>query len=259
MAVFQDYARYYDLIYQDKDYEGEVAFVRSRLAFLHPKARTVLDLGCGTGAHAAAFAEAGFRITGVDLSAPMIEGAKRRRKSLPKDIAKRMVFRQGDARNVRLAGEHFDLVVFLFHSICYQISDEEIIGALTTARTHLNPGGIVLFDFWHGPGVLARPPEIKEKRIQTDDVIITRISAPSRDPKANTVVVNYDLSVENLKTGEVLNVKESHKVRYLFTDEIPRFLAEAGLRPVEIMPWGSDREPEADDWNVYCAAISDER
>ncbi|OHC74130.1 MAG: hypothetical protein A3G18_04650 [Rhodospirillales bacterium RIFCSPLOWO2_12_FULL_58_28] len=254
MTVFQDYARYYDLIYRDKDYKGEVDFVISRLAFLHPTARTILDLGCGTGAHAEAFAEAGFPVTGIDLSGPMIKGAKRRRKSLPEDIAKRMVFRRGDARNIRLEGKRFDLAAFLFHSLCYQISDEEVINALATARAHLNPKGVVLFDFWHGPGVLSKPPETREKRVQTDDVIITRISEPSRDAKTNTVVVNYDLSIEDIKTGAVANIKEAHRVRYFFKEEILRFLASAGLTPVEIRPWGGAGEPGADDWNVYCAA-----
>lgn len=42
-----------------------------------PSAARVLDLGCGAGAHAVAFAARGFRVTGVDRSATLLEAAAR--------------------------------------------------------------------------------------------------------------------------------------------------------------------------------------
>ena len=51
MSVFADYAEYYDLFYRDKDYAGEAAFVRGLVRQRAPKARTLLELGCGTAAH----------------------------------------------------------------------------------------------------------------------------------------------------------------------------------------------------------------
>ncbi|MDX9735087.1 MAG: class I SAM-dependent methyltransferase [Thermoanaerobaculia bacterium] len=42
-----------------------------------PSGGRVLDLGCGAGAHAVAFAARGFRVTGVDRSATLLEAAKR--------------------------------------------------------------------------------------------------------------------------------------------------------------------------------------
>jgi predicted TPR repeat methyltransferase len=51
MTIFKAYARYYDVLYATKDYAEEAAYVLRIIQRHRPEARTVLDLGCGTGAH----------------------------------------------------------------------------------------------------------------------------------------------------------------------------------------------------------------
>ena len=48
MMAFGEYAKYYDLLYADKDYAAETAFVREIICRLAPGARTLLELGCGS-------------------------------------------------------------------------------------------------------------------------------------------------------------------------------------------------------------------
>ena len=52
MKVFEEYSKYYDLLYQDKDYEGEVEYIIDLIEKYAPKTASVLELGCGTGKHA---------------------------------------------------------------------------------------------------------------------------------------------------------------------------------------------------------------
>ena len=73
MTIFGDYARYYDVLYQDKDYAGEADFVLSCLVRRQGEPRTLLDLGCGTGRHGLEMARRGVSVTGVDMSATMLE------------------------------------------------------------------------------------------------------------------------------------------------------------------------------------------
>ena len=63
----------------------------------------------------------------------------------------------GDIRSVRL-GRRFDAVISLFHVMSYQILDSEVAAVLDTAACHLAPGGLLLFDVWHGPAVLFQGP-----------------------------------------------------------------------------------------------------
>ena len=68
MSTFELYAAYYDLLYEDKRYDEEAQFVARLLREQAPHARSILELGCGTGKHALALARQGFSLTGVDLS-----------------------------------------------------------------------------------------------------------------------------------------------------------------------------------------------
>ena len=82
MSVFGAYSRYYNLLYQDKDYAGEAEYVRSLISRHFPQARAVLDLGCGTGRHDLLLAQMGYEVTGVDQSEEMLAIAKGKAASL---------------------------------------------------------------------------------------------------------------------------------------------------------------------------------
>src|SRR3989338_4823779 len=143
--VFSAYARYYDLIYKDKDYAGEASYIDDLIQKHRPGAKTVLNLGCGTGKHDACLEKKGYSVCGVDLSDVMLAEAKKC------TIPGRLEFFRGDVRTVNLE-RNFDVVVSLFHVMSYQTQNDDILAAFRTAGRHLMPGGIFIFDFWHGPG-----------------------------------------------------------------------------------------------------------
>jgi SAM-dependent methyltransferase len=91
-----------------------------------------LDLGCGTGRHATAeLAAAGFRVTGVDVSARSIEVARR---EVP--AARFLV---GDMANMAFPADSFDLVT-AFYSIIH-LAREEHGRLLRRVARWLRPGG----------------------------------------------------------------------------------------------------------------------
>ncbi|MBL4653181.1 MAG: class I SAM-dependent methyltransferase, partial [Flavobacteriales bacterium] len=77
MKVFDNYSAYYDLLYRDKPYEEEVAYVDGLIKDFAINASTILNLGCGTGKHDTFFAQKGYDVDGVDLSSSMINLAKK--------------------------------------------------------------------------------------------------------------------------------------------------------------------------------------
>ena len=72
MKVFGNYSRYYNLLYKDKDYKGEAGFIHDLIQKYSPGAKSILDLGCGTGRHDVLLAEKGYVMTGVDMSEEML-------------------------------------------------------------------------------------------------------------------------------------------------------------------------------------------
>lgn len=221
-AVFDHYACYYDLLYRDKDYAAEATYVASHIRQLNPSAKTILELGCGTGAHAEFFARLGFTVVGVDMSATMLNQAETRKAKLPTEIAERLTFIQGDVRSIR-TGEQYDAVISLFHVMSYQTSNADLENSFATAAVHLKPDGIFLFDFWYGPAVLIQKPEVRVKRLEDDNIKLTRIAEPILQVNTNLVNVIYTIFIENKISENIKELKETHRIRYFFLPEINYF------------------------------------
>ena len=128
MSVFGAYSHYYDLLYEDKNYSNEVEFVSSIIRRHAPGARTVLDLGCGTGIHACAFAREGYEVTGLDRSPDMLAKARERRNQVGSNGSGQVDFQQGDIRDFKLI-HRFDVVVALFHVISYLPANADLEAA----------------------------------------------------------------------------------------------------------------------------------
>lgn len=253
MTVFAGYSRYYDLLYRDKDYAAETHYVAGLLRKHAPAAKTILEIGSGTGAHAAQLARLGYEVTGVDMSEGMLESAEARRRELPHDLASRLSFALGDARSIRI-GRRFDAVISLFHVMSYQTSNEDLAAAFATARDHLAPGGVFLFDCWYGPAVLRQWPAVTVKELSDDATEVKRVAEPVIHAAANVVEVNYTVTVTDRITGASDTLKERHEMRYLFSPEVKLALAAAGMTLTESRGWMTDRPPGFDSWGACFVA-----
>jgi len=250
MAVFGDYARYYDALYQEKDYQAECDFLEQifKLVALQP-IHSVLDLGCGTGGHALLLARRGYIVTGVDCSEQMLKVAQAKavEASLPLD------FHEGDIRNLDL-GQTFDAVIAMFAVISYQTTNDDVTAAFRTARRHLEPGGLFIFDVWFGPAVLTQRPTDRFKEVQQGETRILRYARPHLDTLSQTVRVDYSLL--HVDGRQVLDeVKESHVMRFFFPQELSLLLETRGFRMVHLCPFPQlQREASPGDWNVGVVA-----
>ncbi|HEY0243837.1 MAG TPA: class I SAM-dependent methyltransferase [Gemmatimonadaceae bacterium] len=249
MSVFAGYSRYYDLLYRDKDYAGEAKYVAELIRHHASQARTVMEIGCGTGAHAVELAQLGFDVAGVDMSEGMLEAADARRASLAPDIAAKMEFARGDARTVRL-GRKFDAVISLFHVMSYQTTNADLAAVFTTAREHLEPGGVFVFDCWYGPAVLRQWPAVTEKNLSDDATEIARRAEPVIHAAENVVDVNYTVVVTDKLTRASETLRETHRMRYLFTPEIEMALSTARMTLVDSRGWMTDSPPGFETWGA---------
>jgi SAM-dependent methyltransferase len=68
-GVFDAYTHYYDLLYQDKNYEAEVNYIDNLLTRHGIAGCDVLEFGSGTGRHGRLLADKGYRVTGIERSA----------------------------------------------------------------------------------------------------------------------------------------------------------------------------------------------
>jgi SAM-dependent methyltransferase len=244
--IFNAYASYYDLLYKDKDYKSEGRYVVSLLNQNKLFSGSMLELGCGTGKHAAVFADLGFVTHGIDSSIFMIDQANDRKSDTN-------IFELGDVRSFR-ANKKFDAVVSLFHVASYQTKNRDLLDMFLTAATHLEKDGIFIFDFWNGSAVLSQKPTKRVKKMSDTNFEVVRTATPKLNSLQNTVNVNFDILIKSIKNNKSETIKESHLMRYLFIPELKYLLNESGFEVLESLSWLSNDKLSVKDWQGLIVA-----
>ena len=179
-------------------------------------------------------------IAGVDLSETMLSQARKTA------VKGKLEFFQGDVRSIDLDRE-FDAVISLFHVMSYQTADADVIASMGTANRHLKEGGVFIFDFWHGEGVLKDPPVVRVKRLEDEGSRIVRIAQPVMHADRHVIDVNYQIIMMDKRSDRYSDLKETHQMRYFFMPELKEALTSCGFAVREAQAWMSNG-PISDAW-----------
>ena len=150
MTAYQFIAPVYDKLFEPFN----AGLRRAALRVWRPEAGdSALDIGCGTGALLADLAATGCRVSGVDLSAAMLEQARQK-------LGAEADLHLTSATELPFADESFDLVTstLMLHELREPVREQIV----REARRVLGPGGrVLLVDFHPAPysvgGWLRRP------------------------------------------------------------------------------------------------------
>jgi ubiquinone/menaquinone biosynthesis C-methylase UbiE len=229
-----DDPRYDDLLYDDPDlvsfYDLENSWGADFdfYAKLAGEAKSVLDLGCGTGELAAALAD-GREVVGVDPAGAMLEIARRR------PGGGRVSWIEGDARALAL-GHRFDLVLLTGHAFQVFLTAKDQLAVLTTIARHLNPRGRFLFDS-RNPAFEAWKswaPE-RSRRALTHPVFGAVEAWNDVDYDAATGIATYETHYRVVASGRHLAARS--QIRFTSKEELEALISEAGLH---ITGWFGD-------------------
>ena len=239
-AVFNTYSRYYDLLYQDKDYVGETDYIQALLTRQGVPQGDLLEFGSGTGKHGRLLADRGYRVHGIERSAEMVSQAT---------ATDSFTCQQGDICAVQLR-RTFDAVLSLFHVISYQTSNVALSAVFARAAEHLKPGGLFVFDFWYSPAVYAQRPVVRVKRMADSQIEITRLAEPVIYPNENRVDVNYTIFARDLVNGAVQSITETHPMRHFSLPELDLLAAAQGFDRIDAEEFLSAKPAGEDTWGV---------
>lgn len=250
MEQFKDYALYYDLMYREKNYLDEAVQIDSLIKnYSEYKCEKLINFGCGTGKHDFELSNLGYKMSGIDLSADMIEIAKK--EAIKRNLSER--FEIADVRNY-FASEKYDAVISIFHVMSYQNSNDDLRKAFQSARNCMNTGGVFIFDSWYGPGVLTDLPSIRVKKVSDDNFDVIRIATPKLFDQENRVDVNYDIFVTSKKDNKTQEIKECHHMRYLFRPEVELLLSSAGFELIDVLDCKTMKKTNYQSWTAYFIA-----
>lgn len=140
-------AALYDLIDGALCPESELNFYRT----LAIGTKTpILDIGAGTGRLSFALSEAGYRVLGVDLSADMLNIAKKKLDAASAEVRSRLAFTQADMRHLNL-NQTYDLAIVPYRGFNFLLTEEDQSLFLRTLHRHLSETGRAVLDTWGAP------------------------------------------------------------------------------------------------------------
>ncbi|MBN2941720.1 MAG: class I SAM-dependent methyltransferase [Streptococcus sp.] len=140
MTTYETFAAVYDAVMDDSLYDLWTYFSLRHL----PKSKDrkkLLELACGTGIQSVRFSQAGFDVTGLDLSADMLKIAEKRAASAKQKID----FIEGNMLDLSQAGT-YDFVTCYSDSICYMQDEVEAGDVFKEVYNALNEDGVFIFD-----------------------------------------------------------------------------------------------------------------
>ncbi len=224
-------ARLYDLTV--KDWPGEIDFYRGLVNGIQKNEKTVLEIGCGTGRVALRLADLVTKLVGLDISAAMLEIARRKSSS-----QSNIQWVQADMQAFKI-NRQFDLVIIPGHSFQFLLSPDQQLACLACIQQHLALDGRVILHVdhqdlaWLG-GLRSGQGGIFEPAGKVQDPVTGRqihtYKAWSYDPVTQTAscVTRRDETDEN---GQVIEQSKTGPVRLhcLFRYETEHLLKLAGF------------------------------
>lgn len=246
--VFDAYSAYYDLLYKNKPYAREAEFVDELIRKHSPDAKTITDVGCGTGIHDWHFATFGYEVMGIDRSASMLSAARRRGGEFG-ECRVTPTFQQGMLEDFSLP-RPCDVVVSLFDVVSYLRSYEAVTAFAKCARAALKSGGLLIFDCWYGPAVYSRKPGTRVRRLANDSIELTRIAESDFNHVHNHIDVHYDIFVRHKIHGAFERIRETHQVRCFFDDELDHLFGCFGFHKLFSSQWFTNAPSSLDSWSI---------
>lgn len=193
----------------------------------------ILELGCGTGRVLAPLAAAGYRITGIDRSRPMLDRARSAFQANAAIPSERVTLVEGSMIEAEHApGGPFGLVIFSLNGLMHMSAVSGQRAALASARRALDPRGMLVID------ALNPTPELLatfDGRVQhegswrrSDGTVVDRFSARTHDSAEQRIETGlwYDLTDPE---GHVRRVRSGFPMRYLVASELALLLEVTGF------------------------------
>jgi SAM-dependent methyltransferase len=226
-----DKAVFYDIVF-DRDVNQEVAFlsdVYERHSGRAPE--SVLELACGPGYHARAFASRGLRAAGLDLSEAMIQLAQEK----SQESGLKPEWYQADMLDFELAAP-VDLAFNMFDGVDAMVEDDELLQHLRSVADKLNVGGLYLVDLTH-PRLCSLFQYgdfiYRGRRGSTEVEIEWGVNNPAFD--LVTGIADVELELRVLLGGQETVTRDRARERLLLPAEI-RLLARMSGR-FEVVAW----------------------
>ena len=137
--AYSEFASVYDELMTEIPYDAYIDIIDVAAGGIAGK--RVLDIGCGTGLLSVKLAKQGAQVTGIDLSADMLNVAEERARSLSLS----MQFFEQPMQQLN-GFKNFDIAVIAIDSLNYLQNREDVVSTFKHIHSALAVGGKLIFD-----------------------------------------------------------------------------------------------------------------
>ncbi|HVL38492.1 MAG TPA: class I SAM-dependent methyltransferase [Fimbriimonadaceae bacterium] len=218
MTSFGPVAPFYDELMQSVPYRMWVGYYLLLLSQQNLRPRKLLDVCCGTGTVAEMLVREGFQVHGFDLSAPMVDEARRKARRRKLDIR----YEVADAAEVHM-GETYDGAFSFFDSLNNILEPQRLQMAFHRLSEHLRPKGSLIFDL---NTAYAFEAKLFDQQQLSERKRLRYKWTGDWDPASRIIHVHMRFWYE----GEYY--EETHVQRAYEDEEIRHMLAQAGFEEV---------------------------
>jgi SAM-dependent methyltransferase len=222
--AYDPFARYYDADF--RDYQDDVPFLRE---IARRTGGPILELMCGTGRVLLPLAEAGFTLTGVDISPAMLEIA--RANLTEAELLEQVTLLEGDIRDIPLPADSFALAFVAVNSFMHLEEVRDQLAALANARRALTRRGLLVLDLFNpDPTEIAREDNrlVLDREYVLDGRHVQKFVAIDSDAARQVSRVTY-LYDETDAAGALTRRAMRFSMRWFYRYEIEHLLARAGF------------------------------
>jgi ubiquinone/menaquinone biosynthesis C-methylase UbiE len=211
------------------DYHAKRGDIDFFLDYAKESGGPVLELGCGTGRVLIPTARTGVKITGLDLSAEMLNICRSKLDTEPEDVRSSVKLIRANMNDFSLKGK-FSLV-----TITYGLTVREQLNCLLCIHRHLNRGGRLVFDVFY-----ARPDEllirenthivVKQPHFLMPDGRSVNWGLRFHDVDYQNQIIHEELLYDiRYPDGRLEHLVYPGTLRFFFRYEVEHLLARAGF------------------------------
>jgi SAM-dependent methyltransferase len=224
--MYSESTHVYDAIYGEfKDFGSEAREIAGIIRAKMPEARRLLDVGCGSGRHAAFLSEQhDFQVDGLDIESGFLEIARER--------CPNGEFFRGDMASFDL-GRRYDAVLCLFSSIGYVRTPDRLNLTTRSILRHVTPGGIALIEPWFTPDSF-EGGSVHLHTVDREELKISRVSRTEVRGRLSRLEFQYLVATPS----EIQHLEEIHELGLFTVDEMMAALEAAGFQGVEFQEGG---------------------
>ena len=212
-----------------------------------------MELGCGTGRILLPVARAGFAVTGIDLSAQMLDFCRERLEAEPPEVRERVRLIEWDMTSFEL--DHAPAaIICAFNSFHHLRTVQEQLECLERCHAALPPDGMLVLDLVNpDPAPSEAQSAALSDRDTSADIVqwtegrtIRRWMSEctyDRMMQCNECEMTYEITEPD---GTTRRLAETFPLRFLYRYEMVHLLARCGFRIVAL--YGDyDRSPFSDE------------